>query len=89
MVSFSDLKPTEERDIAELAKRGIKVLKRLKIKSTTVLARDGSTNKSIAHLHYHLIPNHRIGDLDSRKKPRRVLIEKEITHLTSVLTSLL
>lgn len=79
IISLCDLKPAEEKDIAALVKVGITILHKLKIKSVTVLARDGGLNKSVAHLHYHVIPNHRIGDLDNKGKPRRTLTEKEIT----------
>lgn len=82
VVSFRELRPAEERDIAELAKLGAKILNKLKIKNVSVLARDGGLNKSVAHLHYHIIPNHRIGDLDSRGKPRRILTGPEIKNLT-------
>lgn len=81
VISLRELHPAEEKDLANLAKFGVKILNKLKIKSATVLVRDGGLNKSVAHLHYHIIPNHRIGDLDSRGKPRRVLTEKEIKTL--------
>ena len=81
VIKIRELRPAEEKDITELAKLGIKILNTLKIKSATVLVRDGGLNKSIAHLHYHVIPSHRIGDLDSNGKPRKVLGEKEIKNL--------
>jgi len=81
ITSLRELRPAEEKDIGELVKLGVGILNRLKIKSVTVLARDGGRNKSIAHLHYHLIPNHRIGDLDSKGKPRRILSEQEVKKL--------
>ena len=73
ITSIARLHPSEEKDIAELVKSGLKTLRRLKVKNSTVLVRDGGRDKSIAHLHYHLIPNHRIGDMDSRGKQRQIL----------------
>ena len=48
----------------------------------TVLVRDGSNaNKSIGHLHYHIIPNTRIGDIDHNGKKRRIMKESEIRKI--------
>lgn len=47
------------------------------------MVREGDdSNKSIKHLHYHLIPEDPIGDLNAAGKPRVVLTEKEIKELS-------
>lgn len=73
VTSVARLRPSEERDIAELVKVGSKILHRLRVKNITMLVRDSRRDKSVAHLHYHIIPNHRIGDLDSKGRWRKIL----------------
>jgi len=77
VTSLDALRPREEKDIADLVKLGVKILKKLKIKNVTSLVRNGGSMKSVAHVHYHIIPNHRIGDFDIRGKKRRILTDKE------------
>ena len=38
--------------------------------------------KSMEHLHCHIIPNNRIGDLDYERKERRVMTQEEIMSTT-------
>ena len=80
--SFLSLTKTENADIAKLLHAGVQILHKLGIKNCSILVRDGmGAGKSIKHLHYHIIPNHRIGDLDIHGEQRRILTEKEITNL--------
>ena len=66
---------------------GMKLLHKLKHKNISVLVRDGDhSEKSVAHLHYHLIPNHRVGDIDAAGNKRRVMTEKEIKKTLGDLT---
>lgn len=83
VISVNELGSSEEKEIADLVKSGIQILHRLGIKSCTVFVRDGEENKmkSVQHLHYHIIPNRRIGDLDGKGRPRRILTEREIENL--------
>lgn len=58
VVSLFDLTEEEESDINELIELGSEILKKLEYVNFTILVREGSNaNKSIPHLHYHLIPN--------------------------------
>lgn len=80
--SFLDLKKEENEDISKLIKSGTKILRKLKYNNFTILVREGDkSNKSIKHLHYHLIPNNRIGDLDHLGKPRKILSKDSISRL--------
>jgi len=81
--SFLGLKKKEGEDIELLLRRGIELLHKLGHKDASVLVRDGSSvgARSIEHVHFHIIPDHRIGDLDKDGNKRRVLSEREIKQL--------
>jgi diadenosine tetraphosphate (Ap4A) HIT family hydrolase len=82
VVSFLKLTKAEEKDIDTLLKLGASVLAKLKVKDFSILVRDGGNRaKSVPHLHYHIIPKHRIGDLDKDGKGRRVLTTRQIDLL--------
>lgn len=84
VVSFLKLNSQEQKDINSLIRLGIAKLHTLGLKNISVLVRDGSlrgANKSIQHLHYHLIPNTSIGDVDHAGKPRKIMTDKEIQKL--------
>jgi len=84
VVSFFDLTEEEESDINELIELGSEILKKLEYVNFTILVREGSNaNKSISHLHYHLIPNDRIGDLDHNGEPRQILSPEAIAVLSA------
>lgn len=80
--SFFKLTTAEKSDIEILLAEAAKILKRLKYTNFTILIREGKgINKSIKHLHYHLIPNDHIGDLDHKGEKRKILSVKEIKLL--------
>ncbi len=81
IVSFLHLKTKERENIDKLIRQGISKLHQLKIKNISVLVRDGSlagSGKSILHLHYHIIPNTHIGNLNHRGQPRKILSVQQI-----------
>lgn len=83
VVSFFDISKNEIKDINALIKIGAKILKKLEYNNFTVLVREGDdSNKSIKHVHYHLIPSDPIGDLNNEGKPRIMLSKKEIENLS-------
>jgi len=89
IVSFYDISKNERNDIDELIKIGIKILKKLKYNNFTILIREGdSSNKSVRHVHYHLIPDDPIGDLNNVGKPRIVLSKKKIEDLSKEISLL-
>ncbi len=91
VISFLHLNPGEQKDIDKLIRQGISRLHQLKIKNISILVRDGSltgTGKSIKHLHFHLIPNTHIGNLDHRGQPRKILNEKQIKKIINRLKNI-
>ncbi len=88
--SFFELNTEEKNDIEILLGKAAKILKKLKYKNFTILVREGdSINKSIKHLHYHIIPNDRIGDLDHKGEKRKILNSKEIKLLSAEISRII
>lgn len=82
--SFSDLTRDELRAAQLMLTRGVAVLRAKGIEDYTILVRNGAkSGKSVRHLHYHLIPKHRIGDLDHRQNARNVLTAAEVRRLAA------
>jgi diadenosine tetraphosphate (Ap4A) HIT family hydrolase len=83
VVSLFNLTTEEDADIAELIELGSDILSKLGYTNFSILVREGDNiNKSIPHLHYHLIPNDRIGDLDHNGEPRQVMSLDDIAVLS-------
>ena len=77
-----DVTRNEMDDILDLQHFGMGVLQLLGHHSVTALVRQGeSTGRSVQHVHYHLIPEIRIGDLDHEGNERRVMDEKDVDAL--------
>lgn len=90
ITSYFDITKEENEDISKLIKVGAKILKKLKYNNFTILVREGDgSNKSVKHLHYHLIPNDRIGDLDHQGIQRKILSDKAIKTLSTKIISLI
>ena len=81
VISLLDLKKEEKRDISNLVGKASEIMSFMNCKNYSILVREGELEKSIDHLHYHIIPDHRIGDLDTKGKSRRIMTEKEIDRL--------
>lgn len=89
IVSFFNLSAQETEAIDALVKIGAQILKKLKHDSFSILVREGpDSDKSIKHLHYHLIPDIRIGDVDSHGIPRKILSPAEIKKISAKIISL-
>lgn len=87
--SFFDISASENKDIDELIKVGTKVLKKLKYDNFTILVREGDdSNKSIKHVHYHLVPDDPIGDLNHLGEPRVILSKKAIEEISKQISLL-
>ena len=79
--SLTELNNEERKEIDSLQEKALEILKKLGYISITHLVREGNdVNKSIRHVHFHTIPNIRIGDLDHYGKERRMLNEGEINE---------
>ena len=77
---FLDLNENEIDDINFLLREGIKILSNLGYKDYSILLRDGeNTQKSIDHIHYHIIPRISvIAEGSNNSIDRRLLTEDEI-----------
>ena len=78
--SLSELTEAERKDINLMQEKALEILKKLGYDSITHLVREGKENKAINHVHFHTIPNIRIGDLDHYGQERKILSEDEINQ---------
>jgi diadenosine tetraphosphate (Ap4A) HIT family hydrolase len=80
--SFFDMSPEEWGDIWDLAQKSSRILRYLGYDNYSLMVREGvSSGKSVEHLHYHLVPNIRMGDLDHANNVRSVLTQEEVNAL--------
>lgn len=76
---FDELNEEETRDIDKLLKFGVKMLRALGYTDYSILLRNGGrTSKTVDHLHYHIVPNVKIGDLEHDNSNRCILSQEEI-----------
>lgn len=82
MGAYGELQTKDHAAIQSLLDTGMQMLRRLGYSNMTILVRDGKeSGKSVEHLHYHLIPDIRLGDVDHLGEERRVLNQEEIVPL--------
>ncbi len=80
--SFLDLSKQEVHYIDDLLRESAELLHDLGYKNSSILMRDNNTkNKSIDHLHYHIMPDVRLGDLDHNNKARKMMTGSEIKKI--------
>ena len=80
--TFMHLNAEESEEIDGLLRYGVRLLHAHGYKNCSILVRDGmGSGKSIRHLHYHIIPNIQIGDLDHYGQERKVMTRKEILQV--------
>jgi len=79
---FDELSEEETIAIDRLLRTGVKMIRTLGYNDYTILLRNGGkNNKSIEHLHYHIVPNVMIGDLEHDDSQRRIMSEEEIMEI--------
>ena len=79
---FPDLTPTECADIDDLLRMAVNILARLGVSNYSLLLRDGEgLGKSVAHLHYHIIPSVPIGACEGVSADRPMLDSGEVDAL--------
>jgi diadenosine tetraphosphate (Ap4A) HIT family hydrolase len=84
--SFLHLSPEEHIDIQDLTQKSSRLLRYLGYEDFTLMVREGMGNgKSVEHLHYHFIPNVRLGDLDHANGVRNVMSDEEVQTLVAEL----
>lgn len=80
--TFLKLDAEEYEEISALLRFGVKALRLLKYTDYSMLVRDGeASGKSVPHLHYHIIPHIRIGDVDHDGNQRRVITPAEVKEV--------
>lgn len=80
IVNILDVTAEEEDDIYDLVRKALRVLHGPGegYDDVSVLVRDGdNTMKTVSHLHYNIIPNTRLGDIDHTGKKRVTLSTEE------------
>lgn len=90
MERLLEISDQEMRDIDPLQKQALLILKKFGYENISLLVREGDKSaKSVPHLHYHVIPNIRLGDTDHVGLDRMVMTEEEINALLSKIKNVL
>lgn len=77
-----DITEKEMGDIDILEKKGLDILSKLGYLDMSILVREGDgTGKSVSHVHYHIIPNIRLGNSDHTGAEREVLSAEQLEIL--------
>jgi diadenosine tetraphosphate (Ap4A) HIT family hydrolase len=88
--TFEKMTAAEWASVQAMLSIGVELLRRKGIKDYTILMRNGSAaGRSVKHPHLHIVPKHRIGDLDHRGKSRRVLSAKAVASMGAEIARLL
>ena len=75
-----DITKEEMDDIDALEKNGWELLKKLGYKSVSFIVREGvESGRTVTHIHYHVIPEVRLGDVDHNGEVRKILTPEEIS----------
>lgn len=85
----SQLTQKELRSIFVLISEGIQILHAKKIHDYTILVRNGHVGNTVEHVHFHLIPQHQIGDLEIHAEKREILTKKQVQSLTKELSAII
>lgn len=91
IMGILDLTPDEQSAIDTLVRTALRVLTQLGDRQCSVLVRDGKAdglNKSVDHLHFHVVPEVRLGDLDHVGHEREILTDEEIIAVTEKFSKL-
>ena len=76
-----DVTDEEMTDIDHLQDKGWQLLKKLGYKSVSFVVREGEeSGRTVKHIHYHVIPDVRVGDLDHNGELRKILTSNEISE---------
>ncbi|MEI9966389.1 MAG: HIT domain-containing protein [Candidatus Moraniibacteriota bacterium] len=81
--SFLELSRYERESVWELMDKGASVLRGLGYESFTFMIREGRGGaKSLEHVHCHLIPDTRMGDLDHDNNERVLMSDQEVQSIS-------
>jgi diadenosine tetraphosphate (Ap4A) HIT family hydrolase len=79
---FEEINEEETIAIDKLLRIGIKMIRALGYDNYTILLRNGDqNNKSIEHLHYHIVPNVFIATINHDNSTRKIMSEEEIIQI--------
>ncbi len=79
---FEEINEEETIAIDRLLREGVRMIKSLGYENYTILVRNGDeNNKSIEHLHYHIIPNVMISTVNHDNSTRIIMSEEEIMQI--------
>lgn len=77
-----DITDEEMQDIDHLQEKGWALLQKLGYKNVSFIVREGDhSGRTVTHIHYHIIPEVRLGDLDHNGEERKILEQAEISAL--------
>ncbi len=83
-----DISEAEQRDMDALQKVGLAALRALGYENMCVLIKEGDRReKTIAHSHYHLIPDVVLGDTDHTGIDRQMLSPEQVDALLARIRS--
>jgi diadenosine tetraphosphate (Ap4A) HIT family hydrolase len=93
ILKISELSESERRAIDELIMKAVRALEKLGMDHISILARDGKvtkdSNKTVDHLHYHVVSGVRIGSIDVNGEERKIMsaeeIDREMEEISAVL----
>lgn len=86
-LSIFDISQEEKGSIDVLLSRGMHLLRELGYDNFTVLIREGNNKaRSVEHMHWHLIPNTQIGNLDTDHFKREVMNSRQIEMTVQTIT---
>lgn len=82
--SFMELTEKEMASVWDLIRKGSAILLELGYETYTVLVREGKgrDDKSVEHVHYHIIPENHIGDLTHDGRKRSIMTPMEIQEVS-------
>jgi ATP adenylyltransferase len=90
ITNILDVTTAEENDIYALIQKALTALNRENYKDISVLVRDGdNTMKTVSHLHYNIIPDTRLGDIDHEDTKRIILSDAEVMDVLKRMRALL
>jgi diadenosine tetraphosphate (Ap4A) HIT family hydrolase len=74
-----DVTTEEMADIDVLQRKAWDILRKLGYTSVSFIVREGvGSGRTINHLHYHVIPEVRLGDVDHNGDEREIMTQKQI-----------
>ena len=86
--SLKDISKEEMFDINALEEKTLDILFKLGYKNISWLVREGNTiDKSIKHVHFHIIPEISLGDRNSHGDEREMLTESQVAEVLKEIKS--